>query len=150
MDCAILQPEKQSRPKAIRPSKAKPKGCDSSARRAYTKGDTSMRRLAYTSFLIALVATCASAQAQQQGGGSAAQIMSSIPTNSETITHWYKQSVYDPQDNKIGEIMDMLVARDGKVTALIIGVGGFLGIGEKDVVVPFLSKLRTKITINGT
>jgi hypothetical protein len=87
--------------------------------------------------LEALVATCASAQAQQRGSGSAAQIMSSIPANSKTITHWYKQSVYDPQDNKIGEIMDVLVDRDGKVTALIIGVGGFLGLGEKDVAVPF-------------
>ncbi len=67
----------------------------------YTKGDASMRRLAYTSFLIALVATCASAQAQQQGGGSGAQIMSSIPTNSETITHWYKQSVYDRRTTRL-------------------------------------------------
>jgi sporulation protein YlmC with PRC-barrel domain len=95
-----------------------------------------MARLAYTSILIALVVTCASAQAQQQRG-SAAQIMSSIPANSETITHWYKQSVYDPKDNKIGEIMDVLVDREGKATALIIGVGGFLGMGEKDVAVPF-------------
>jgi sporulation protein YlmC with PRC-barrel domain len=94
-----------------------------------------MARLAYISIVIALVATCASAQAQQRG--TAAQIMSSIPANSETITHWYKQSVYDPQDNKMGEIMDVLVDRDGKVTALIIGVGGFLGLGEKDVAVPF-------------
>src|SRR5438874_6114721 len=37
-----------------------------------------MARLAYTSILIAVVATCASAQAQQQRGGSAAQMMSSI------------------------------------------------------------------------
>jgi sporulation protein YlmC with PRC-barrel domain len=96
-----------------------------------------MARLAYTSIVIALVATCASAQAQQRGGGSAAQIMSSIPANSETITHWYKQSVYDPNDSKIGEIEDVLVDRDGKMTALIIGVGGFLGMGEKDVAVPF-------------
>jgi sporulation protein YlmC with PRC-barrel domain len=103
----------------------------------HTKGDASMARLAYTSILIALVTTCAGAQAQQQRGGSAAQIMSSIPGNSETITHWYKQNVYDPQDNKIGEIMDVLVDRDGKATALIIGVGGFLGAGEKDVAVPF-------------
>ena len=95
-----------------------------------------MARLAYTSILIALVATCVSAQAQQQRG-SAAQIMSTIPANSETITHWYKQSVYDPNDSKIGEIMDVLVDRDGKATALIVGVGGFLGIGEKDVAVPF-------------
>ena len=96
-----------------------------------------MARLAHTSILIALVATCASAQAQQQGGGSAAQIMSSIPANAMTITHWYKQSVYDPNDSKIGEIMDVLVDREGKATALIVGVGGFLGMGEKDVAVPF-------------
>jgi sporulation protein YlmC with PRC-barrel domain len=97
-----------------------------------------MARLAYTSILIALIATCASAQAPQQRGGSAADMMSSIPGNSETITHWYKKNVYDPQDNKIGEIMDVLVDQDGKLTALIIGVGGFLGAGEKDVAVPFI------------
>jgi hypothetical protein len=33
--------------------------------------------------------------------------------------------------------MDVLVDREGKATALIIGVGGFLGMGEKDVAVPF-------------
>jgi sporulation protein YlmC with PRC-barrel domain len=75
--------------------------------------------------------------APRQSGGSAAQIMSSIPSNSVTITHWYKQSVYDPSHNKIGEIMDVLVDREGKATAFIIGVGGFLGMGEKDVAVPF-------------
>ena len=80
-----------------------------------------MARLAYTSILIALVATCVSAQAQQQRG-SAAQIMSTIPANSETITHWYKQSVYDPKDNKIGEIKDVLVDhKNGQVTSVIIG-----------------------------
>src|SRR5215470_8905720 len=107
-----------------------------------TRGDASMARLAYTSILVALLATCAAAQAQQQGGGSAAQIMSSIPQNSVTITHWYKQNVYDPSDNKIGEIMDVLVDREGKATALIVGVGGFLGMGEKHVAVPF-SAVRT-------
>jgi len=54
-----------------------------------------------------------------------------------TITNFYKQNVYDPGDNKIGEIMDVLVDREGKITALIVGVGGFLGMGEKDVAVPF-------------
>ena len=63
--------------------------------------------------------------------------MTSVPANSATVTHWYKQNVYDSADNKIGEIMDVLVDREGKATALIIGVGGFLGAGEKDVAVPF-------------
>ena len=31
----------------------------------------------------------------------------------------------------------MLVDRDAKIVALVIGVGGFLGIGEKHVAVPY-------------
>ena len=33
----------------------------------------------------------------------------------------------------------MLIDKEGRVTAMIIGVGGFLGMGEKDVAVPFSS-----------
>ena len=33
--------------------------------------------------------------------------------------------------------MDVLVDRAGRVTTLIVGAGGFLGMGEKDVAVPF-------------
>jgi sporulation protein YlmC with PRC-barrel domain len=65
------------------------------------------------------------------------QIMNSVPAQSVTVTDWYKQSVYDPSNSKVGEIMDVLLSPDGKVNALIVGVGGFLGIGEKDVAVPF-------------
>lgn len=99
-----------------------------------------MAKLVFTPILFALMTSVASAQAPQQApqpAGATAQIMSSIPSNSMTVTHWYKQNVYDPGDNKIGEIMDVLVDREGKTTALIIGVGGFLGMGEKDVAVPF-------------
>ena len=31
----------------------------------------------------------------------------------------------------------MLIDKSGKITALIVGVGGFLGAGEKDVALPF-------------
>jgi hypothetical protein len=99
-----------------------------------------MKKLTYAALLFALATTTANAQAPQSAprqSGPAAQILTSIPANSVTVTHWYKQNVYDPQDSKIGEIMDVLVDREGKATALIIGVGGFLGMGEKDVAVPF-------------
>ena len=99
-----------------------------------------MKKLAYATLLFALATSTASAQAPQTAprqSGPPAQIMTSVPSNSVTVTHWYKQNVYDPGDNKIGEIMDVLLDRDGKATALIIGVGGFLGMGEKDVAVPF-------------
>jgi sporulation protein YlmC with PRC-barrel domain len=103
-------------------------------------GEIPMKRFTYAALLVVFATATASAQAPQQApqpSGSAAQILGSIPANSVTITHWYKQNVYDPSDNKIGEIMDVLVDRAGKATALIIGVGGFLGMGEKDVAVPF-------------
>jgi hypothetical protein len=65
------------------------------------------------------------------------KILSSVPAQSVTLADWYKQSFYDPSNAKIGEVRDVLLSSDGKVTALIVGVGGFLGIGEKDVAVPF-------------
>jgi sporulation protein YlmC with PRC-barrel domain len=95
-----------------------------------------MTKLAYASLLLAFAATTASAQTPRPNVPSA-QIMTSIAADSVTVTHWYKQNVYDPSDNKIGEIMDVLVDRQGKANALIVGVGGFLGMGEKDVAVPF-------------
>jgi len=73
----------------------------------------------------------------------AANLMTSIPSDSVTVTDWYKQNVYDPQNTKIGEIMDVLVAPDGKVRSVIVGVGGFLGAGEKDVAVDFSAIKRT-------
>jgi len=97
-----------------------------------------MRKLTYTAILLAIATTTASAQTPApRQGGAPAQVLSTIPGESVTVTHWYKQNVYDPSDSKIGEIMDVLIDRNGKATALIIGVGGFLGAGEKDVAVPF-------------
>ena len=66
-----------------------------------------------------------------------ARMQTSIPGNALTVTDWYKQDVYDPNNNKIGQISDVLVDKSGKISTLIIGVGGFLGAGEKDVAVPF-------------
>lgn len=41
------------------------------------------------------------------------------------------------QDESIGDVNDLVTDRSGKILAALIGVGGFLGIGEKDVGVPF-------------
>jgi sporulation protein YlmC with PRC-barrel domain len=73
----------------------------------------------------------------------AAGLMTSVPSSSLTVTDWYKQDVYDPSNAKIGEIMDVLVAKDGQVQTAIVGVGGFLGAGEKDVAVSFSSIKKT-------
>lgn len=36
----------------------------------------------------------------------------------------------------IGEVNDIILNRDGSVKAVVLGVGGFIGIGEKDVAIP--------------
>ena len=38
---------------------------------------------------------------------------------------------------KVGSIEDVVLGPDGRATAVVIGVGGFLGIGEKKVALPF-------------
>lgn len=46
------------------------------------------------------------------------------------------RDVYGANNEDIGEINDVLIDRSGRVTAVLLGVGGFLGLGEKDVAVP--------------
>ncbi|MEP2744138.1 PRC-barrel domain-containing protein, partial [Bauldia litoralis] len=43
----------------------------------------------------------------------------------------------EAEGEAIGDVNDLVVAPDGGIAAVVIGVGGFLGIGEKDVAVPF-------------
>jgi len=44
-------------------------------------------------------------------------------------------AVYDPANMSLGDINDIVADKDGRVKAVVIGVGGFLGIGEKNVAV---------------
>jgi sporulation protein YlmC with PRC-barrel domain len=66
-----------------------------------------------------------------------AEKMTAEPGDSVSVTEYYKQNVYDTSDNTIGEVSDVLLDKDGHVTAVILSVGGFLGLGAKYVSVPF-------------
>ena len=45
--------------------------------------------------------------------------------------------VVGPNNERIGDVNDVLLDRNGQAVAIVIGVGGFLGIGEKNVAVSF-------------
>ncbi len=47
------------------------------------------------------------------------------------------ETVVNQNNESIGEVTDLITDKDGKITALVIGAGGFLGIGEKDVAIRF-------------
>jgi sporulation protein YlmC with PRC-barrel domain len=44
-------------------------------------------------------------------------------------------NVYNDQNEKLGDINEIILDRSGKVTGYVVGVGGFLGVGEHDVLV---------------
>jgi sporulation protein YlmC with PRC-barrel domain len=46
-------------------------------------------------------------------------------------------NVYNSKAEKIGEINDLIVGPNGSVSHAVVGVGGFLGMGEKNVAIPF-------------
>lgn len=100
------------------------------------------RTLALSATILALSAGLALA-----GGPATTEPSSGRPTATQASSlsgpQWlasdvYKAKVYDNSENKIGDVNDLVVNKnDGTISAAIIGVGGFLGIGEKDVAIPF-------------
>ena len=46
-------------------------------------------------------------------------------------------SVYNDKNESVGSINEMLMDKSGNIKAVILGVGGFLGVGEHLVAVPF-------------
>jgi len=77
--------------------------------------------------------------AEQMAPARATDMMATLPGGALPISDYYNQSVYDNRDNKVGDVNDLLLDDGGKINAVIIGVGGFLGVGEKNVAVPFSS-----------
>jgi len=63
-----------------------------------------------------------------------------VPDTPTVATAFIGRSVYssaDPESDNIGDVNDLIIDEDGSITAAVVGVGGFLGIGEKNVAVPF-------------
>ncbi|MEM9732455.1 MAG: PRC-barrel domain-containing protein [Pseudomonadota bacterium] len=60
-------------------------------------------------------------------------------TESADYDNWTMNTRMSPGSEKqwddIGEVNDVILGRDGQVKAVVLGVGGFIGIGEKDVAV---------------
>jgi sporulation protein YlmC with PRC-barrel domain len=46
-------------------------------------------------------------------------------------------TVYDRHNQKLGDVKDLILDKDGRVAAVVVGMGGVMGAGEKDVAVKF-------------
>jgi PRC-barrel domain len=82
--------------------------------------------------------------------------MNSLPSYGSLVSAWYKQPVYDTAEKRVGTVADMLFSADGSINAVMLDVGGFMGLGQKHVAVPLsaisLTKKKNKswLTINTT
>jgi len=94
----------------------------------------------------ALLATVASAQTPSPTTDRAntANTANTATTLSESSLHgdWRTSkvvglSVYNENNESIGTINDLLMDKSGNIKAVVLGVGGFLGMGEHLVAVPF-------------
>ena len=57
-------------------------------------------------------------------------------------------TILNASDEEVGDVNDMIITADGTVEGVVIGVGGFLGIGQKDVAVE-LSRVKMSTDENG-
>jgi sporulation protein YlmC with PRC-barrel domain len=69
--------------------------------------------------------------------GSAANTITAQKPDEWLATRLRGTSVLGSDGVKIGSVDDILIDRSGSIKALVIGVSGFLGIGAKDVAIPF-------------
>jgi hypothetical protein len=89
-------------------------------------------------------ATDTTGQTQQQTGQEQALAAPSGLLASNLIG----TTVYSQDNQSIGDINDIILSQEGQPSQVIVGVGGFLGIGEKDVVLD-MTKLQIAATEDG-
>jgi sporulation protein YlmC with PRC-barrel domain len=65
------------------------------------------------------------------------QVMTQMPPDLMRGSRFIGLDVYGADNQKIGDVDEILVDRQGKVHGFVVGVGGFLGIGQKNVAIPF-------------
>src|SRR4029079_14980140 len=80
--------------------------------------------------------------------GGAPNFINQQAAEEQLASNWIGQTVYSKTDENLGDVNDLVLSKDGKIDAIVIGVGGFLGIGEKNVALPF-SAFQASTDSNG-
>jgi len=113
---------------------------------------TMLKKLMITTASLALLTSAAIAQAPDQPKQSPPAATTDQPKQSPPAAATDKNQIVTEQkpdqllasklkgtnvigsgDEKVGDVSDILFDKDGKILAYVVGVGGFLGIGAKDV-----------------
>lgn len=114
-----------------------------------------MKKLITAALVAGLAASPAFAQTTNSTTPNAAGATDTVPTTTattgtvSTMTHATPgemasskvvgSAVYNSNNEKIGEVNDLILDQSGKVAGVVIGVGGFLGLGERNIAVTYNS-----------
>ena len=94
-----------------------------------------MPRILFAALMtIALTATASAAQP-------APPVQVSGQTSPWSVSKLIGVTVYNAQDEQVGEIVDLIMNPQARVTTAIVSVGGYLGVGDRLVQIP-LEALR--------
>lgn len=74
-----------------------------------------------------------STSASSTADASSAKIVSTQSPDQWLASKFKGTDVVGTDDKKIGDVSDILFDKDGKIEAFVVSVGGFLGVGSKDV-----------------
>jgi sporulation protein YlmC with PRC-barrel domain len=90
----------------------------------------------------ALLASVAFAQQSPTATSDKANMAPAAASDSSFQGNWRVSkvvglSVYNDNNESLGSINDLLTDKDGNIKGVVVGVGGFLGVGEHLVAVPF-------------
>jgi len=85
------------------------------------------------------------------------QFIAQQAADTQLASNWIGKKIYNSAGDNVGDVNDLIIGSDGKITGVVVGVGGFLGIGEKNIAVDF-SMIQSgtdengdlKLTVNAT
>lgn len=89
--------------------------------------------------IIGLLASVSPARAQVAGGTT---VGISVMESTQIAKGWsvkktlMGKTIYNEAGNKVGEVEDLIISPDKSVSYVIVGAGGFIGIGRHDVAIP--------------
>ncbi len=88
---------------------------------------------------VVLLAPAGQAAAQVAGStrvGVAIEEMRAVAVGWSAKKQILRQPVYNEQNQKVGTVDDLIIAPDTAVSFVIVGAGGFVGLGRHDVAIP--------------
>jgi hypothetical protein len=94
-----------------------------------------IKTLVASAAISGLMISGAFAQAADNAAGNSPKFITSQSPDQFVFSKFKGADVVGPNDEAIGSVNDMLFDKSGKIMGVMVGVGGFLGIGQKNVAI---------------